>query len=523
MFGTFKTFCRLVTEVKDTRKNREDMIRAYGLADHGGSPEQAASRASELINMWNKYESLIGDDPETYGFPRNVRGLNPKDIYAWSRASKALGENELEALQNLEAMLSNLKKVEAQRAQFKQEQNDYEVVYKSNMVVVYIPRSVGASCKLGAGTKWCTAATKSQNMFKNYTQDQGVTLYYIHTKHEGKYAVALYPDQITMEVFDEEDNMLNVEDLDKTLRDHGVENGIKEIIKTIEVEDRLLELCQQYVGTIDKYKYNRDIYKEDQKTYEMIFNLSLELTMDKPDVYQRMRQQTGMPDQAILAWHGWSSYMNEIGEPDGEYDLINTEMVTFFLEKRLNPPGTMPETNKQFQTKFIETLIEYHDMLVRLPTTRYSPPGAWADGDDDQKRDYQKWNEMNGSLKQFLGENKQDQLRMYSKNHLDGQWEEFHEMVFQMIVDLPEIAIMSELPIVHFFRFVMKEKNGRWHELEQALTDHIEDLVTSGNMNDDKAPILRFAHLYNTIAAGTVGSAKVTRYIPTLADVIGRI
>ena len=150
----FSKYYYIVTELKDTKRNQEDMVRAYGLDKYGGSPEHAKTRASELINLWNKYESLIGTDPEQYGFPRNVRGLNPKDIFAWSRASKSTGTDELEALQNLESMLANLKKVQSQREQTKKEQDDYETVYKSDMVTAYIPRSVGASCKLGAGTKW---------------------------------------------------------------------------------------------------------------------------------------------------------------------------------------------------------------------------------------------------------------------------------------------------------------------------------------------------------------------------------
>ena len=389
MIHTFKQYHQLINEVKDTRRNQEDMVRAYGLDQHGGSYDQAKARASELINMWNKYESLIGTDPEEYGFPRNVRGLNPKDIFAWSRASKSTGDGELEALQNLEAMLANLKKVQDQRERTKQEQDDYETVYKSDMVTVYIPRSVGASCKLGAGTKWCTAATKSQNMFDHYTQKQGVTLYYIYTKHDGKFALALYPDGGTIEVFDEEDNVMNREDLDKILRDHGMEDGIKTFAKIPEPEDRLLELCKRYVGEVDKYKYNNRIYSEDQNVYDEIINQSLQLSITKPDVYRKLREETGMPDKAVLAWKGWSRYMNNIGSPDDGADTVSQGAIMFYMEGHMNPAGTMPEANKQFQSMFMETLVEYHDMLLRLGD-RSEPPGAWYDGDDNQKKKYER-------------------------------------------------------------------------------------------------------------------------------------
>jgi len=161
-----------INEITDSKRNREALINAYGFKDD--------SEASQVITQWNKLESLIDSDPETFGFPRNVKNLNPKDIFSWSRASKQLGYDATEARENLLAMIENLKRVRQQRDTQKQEQHNYETVLSKNGVTVYIPRTEGASCKLGAGTKWCTAATKSQNMFNKYTKQDGVTLYYIH-------------------------------------------------------------------------------------------------------------------------------------------------------------------------------------------------------------------------------------------------------------------------------------------------------------------------------------------------------
>jgi hypothetical protein len=523
----FNKYFYIVTELKDTKRNQQDMVRAYGLDKYGGSPEQATARASELINLWNKYEPLIGTDPEEYGFPRNIRGLNPKDIFAWSRASKSTGDDELEALQNLEAMLANLKKVQAQREQTKQEQDDYETVYKSDMVTVYIPRSVGASCKLGAGTKWCTAATKSQNMFKHYTQDQGVTLYYIFTKHDGKFALALYPDGGTIEVFDEEDNVMNREDLDKILRDHGMEGGIKTFAKVPEPEERLLELCKRYVGEIDKYKYDHDIrhgennrnYNEGQiALYDDIINQSLQLSISKPDVYQKLRQETGMPDKAVLAWKGWSRYINDIGSPDDGADTVSQGAIMFYTEKHMNPAGTMPEANKQFQSMFIETLLEYHDMLLRLGS-RGEPPGAWYDGDVNQKKKYEQWRETAGTLEIYAGEGKQDQLVWYIKNHMNGEWSELEDTVMEIILDLPSTSI-NQYQIASLFRVIMRLKGGRWHEFENAMKQFVEEESERG-WTDESANILRWSQMYNSLAAGVIGSPELIKYLPTYQDVIG--
>ncbi len=42
---------------------------------------------------------------------------------------------------------------------FMGEESDYDIVHDNEYATIYRPRSTGASCKLGRGTKWCTAAT----------------------------------------------------------------------------------------------------------------------------------------------------------------------------------------------------------------------------------------------------------------------------------------------------------------------------------------------------------------------------
>ena len=515
----FNKYYYIVTELKDTKRNQEDMVRAYGLDKYGGSPEQAKTRASELINLWNKYEPLIGTDPEEYGFPRNIRGLNPKDIFAWSRASKSTGDDELEALQNLESMLANLKKVQAQREQTKQEQDDYETVYKSDMVTVYIPRSVGASCKLGAGTKWCTAATKSQNMFDHYTREQGVTLYYIFTKHDGKFALAIYPgDEGEIEVFDEEDNVMNREDLDKILRDHGMEKGIEEFAKIPTIDARIYEMCRRYLIVQSAKRDDRDFYNDDQQLYEQIINLSLQFSINDPAGYRKLREEHGYPDEAILAWKGWSRYMNPSTRPDDGADTVSQGAIMFYTEKHMNPAGTMPEANKQFQSMFMETLVEYHDLLLRLGD-RSEPPGAWYDGDERQKKKYEQWRETAGTLEIYAGEGKQDQLIWYIKNHMNGEWSELEEIVMEIILDLPGTSI-NQYQIASLFRVIMRLKGGRWYEFENAMKQFVEEESERG-WTDESANILRWSQMYNSLAAGVIGSPELIKYLPTYQDVIG--
>ena len=49
-------------------------------------------------------------------------------------------------------------------------EKDVEVYFKSNNLMVFIPKTEEASCKYGNNTKWCTTSTKSENKFEEYNR-----------------------------------------------------------------------------------------------------------------------------------------------------------------------------------------------------------------------------------------------------------------------------------------------------------------------------------------------------------------
>jgi hypothetical protein len=51
-------------------------------------------------------------------------------------------------------------------------------VFNKNGVKIIIPKSQGAACAYGKGTKWCTAG-KIENHFNEYLHEKGHTLYYV--------------------------------------------------------------------------------------------------------------------------------------------------------------------------------------------------------------------------------------------------------------------------------------------------------------------------------------------------------
>ena len=93
--------------------------------------------------------------------------------------------------------------------------------------VITIPRTEKASCYIGRGTKWCTAA-KGRNYFNQYGLEGNVTLYYVIDKsREGgkggdpfaKVAFALYSDGEKFEIFDSNDRSLSLNQLPKEFQD----------------------------------------------------------------------------------------------------------------------------------------------------------------------------------------------------------------------------------------------------------------------------------------------------------------
>jgi len=49
--------------------------------------------------------------------------------------------------------------------------DDMKVLYVGDMGQLIIPRTTEASCEIGGGTRWCTAATQSDNMFNYYSSE----------------------------------------------------------------------------------------------------------------------------------------------------------------------------------------------------------------------------------------------------------------------------------------------------------------------------------------------------------------
>ena len=126
-----------------------------------------------ILNMLNTFHNLSNK-----GYIKN------KDIYSSEyKPEGGLDKSKYRPdFKNLMLALDLGKKKEQEKELKVRLGKDRDVVYSDDRWVVVVPKSHSASCKYGAGTKWCTTQKNDDSYFKSYTE-KGV-LFYILDKNE---------------------------------------------------------------------------------------------------------------------------------------------------------------------------------------------------------------------------------------------------------------------------------------------------------------------------------------------------
>jgi len=106
-----------------------------------------------------------------------VKGKWGKDINGFCGIAgctlEKRGKNKKEK-PGLEAFLDNYKedlKSYEDEQEIKLNEGEATLLFEDNSIKIIVPETEAAACKYGRGTRWCTAATKGQNMFDYYKQD----------------------------------------------------------------------------------------------------------------------------------------------------------------------------------------------------------------------------------------------------------------------------------------------------------------------------------------------------------------
>ena len=499
----------MLSEVTDSRANRENLIRAYGLDQHGGAVDNQQARASELIALWNKFSPMINKD-EDYGFPRNIPNLDPRDIYAWSKVSKQMGWKHPEGVENLEAMIDNLKRVKQSKDTRKQQDQDYSIVYQNKHATVYQPKSEGASCRLGAGTKWCTAATKGVNHFDSYIK-QGVKLFYIITKFN-KFAIAEHSNG-RREYFDEWDEPLSEEEFkDLALDAYKIDTTgwLKEynVIETLEMAclnlSKMADETESYINVL-------------QAQEDIIHIIMYEIEDSQMSDYHEFRKRTGMPDRVFL----------ESIEKNG----LSPVAVSFFLSSRMNDPSIQfpgaEEHNRVFRRLIEDAINDRTDLALR-------------GGDRIHGNDAGVWEELNQSLGVFRTQERVFDFMQYSKMWTGGNWSGLHQVTLDALQELgPKAFVESNEGMLHsgLLRICLNEMPGkRFIDFENVIIEnmqawardmvgtHSSDLMLGNPGENEKMEQwtikmrqlgwIDLASRYNTFVAGAKGTNDKVSYIP---------
>lgn len=141
-------------------------------------------------------------------FHDNIQRMKQKDI------------NQYKTVDELNTAIDELSKNKTKSQGAKQAKADTQVIYNDDNWLVVRPWTQEASCKYGAGSKWCISATASRNYFNQYSVTNNKFYFVIDKKATGndassKYAIAIIATGLAaagkkIQVYDATDRLVNI-------------------------------------------------------------------------------------------------------------------------------------------------------------------------------------------------------------------------------------------------------------------------------------------------------------------------
>lgn len=174
-------------------------------------------------DIGNQIISLDDVTPYLERFDKIRKNLNKKDI------------NQYRSIQEFVDTIENYGETKSEeRSKLK---DGTEKIYEDNEVLIVKPLTKDASCYYGHGTKWCTSATVSNNMFESY-KSKG-PLYYLIFKNlkndNDYYKLAIHYDveRDLVSLYDAQDRLnKNLLGFLKTLKGFSsIEKDIKDVVR----------------------------------------------------------------------------------------------------------------------------------------------------------------------------------------------------------------------------------------------------------------------------------------------------
>lgn len=160
-----------------------------------------------LLGLYKK------DNPLNYNSEDIYNILNLYNQYKNDRKKEIEKDiNKFKSIEDLNDAVNNVDEAElSARQQEKEKRNskDIKKIFEDNMWEVWVPQSYAGSCTLGKGTEWCTADSRTDDYYYEYTE-QG-PLYVFINKQNPKEKYQLHVE--TESFMDEDDDEADLEDV----------------------------------------------------------------------------------------------------------------------------------------------------------------------------------------------------------------------------------------------------------------------------------------------------------------------
>ena len=247
-------------------------------------------------------------------FEKNKKYLKQKDLNQYKTLPQLFQAVEnVEVVQTPSEIKRNIKKTDINE--------DAELVKSTNKYNIYVPKTYEASCKLGAGTHWCTASNTNRSAYDQYSS-QG-PLYILVDKSSGKAEYQLHFE--TSQFMNKDDYPTSFKEIigDDTELSKFIADKIKsnpEYVERYKYEIIESPFAEEFLDQIKKW-YDKDRYLIDDimknsklhKYYEKEIDTELENHSYKASNFIWDKELAlGKYKKACMDYLGFKDGMNQI-------------------------------------------------------------------------------------------------------------------------------------------------------------------------------------------------------------------
>lgn len=235
----------------------------YGTSKYVSLIENAMRVDESFKDAQSKFSEEADDEQEVKKYIDKFKELAKKNVIKGQ--DKDIGKWIKAGWEDFKALVDKSSEVKTKRQFKKKVKEDAIMPYEDENVKVVIPLSKPASCEYGRNTKWCTAATDTENHFNEYFGKGEITLFYVFVKDTNKkYAVA-FDDSGTSDYFDEMDSRITDEHFEEAT---GISN--EQLQQWYQDDKETIEKARSKFSPLGMVKHTMEQYKNGEFNWSMV-------------------------------------------------------------------------------------------------------------------------------------------------------------------------------------------------------------------------------------------------------------